>query len=338
MDAPHLNLYVIHSKSLTFRKDNIDRLVAKLEGAFTVRVELVTAHEPADIDRDTLMNVVASSAPADVPDGSPLKGLAQTLHIRQVSNLMKHAAALDIIAGKAEASGEAHLIIEDDVAYPENVAAQLAAVLKDARLADDCDVLFTGLPATKAWEQGQPMERITVFDQFAVLPCVDSYVVTPAAAARLAAALRPFYYPTHLQLTYCLNAKGCADIRARYSVPNVFADGSKLGTFTSMLNTNNKLFLNSEYNDMLAIARNPQVTDAMYGEAQAILERARGIKDHPDMAYLAAVIELKRGDHQKAHAMMRAIYEVYKSNGVILNHESEFLRVFIDSHKHVQEN
>lgn len=336
MATPHLNLYVIHSKSLTFRKDNIDNLVKKLEGTFTVRVEFVTAHEPGEIDRDTLLSAVASTAPTDLPDNSPLKGLTQTLHIRQVSNLMKHVAALDMVATKGVES-ETHMIIEDDVAYPENVATQLADVLKDARTAGDCDMLFTGLPATKAWEQGKPMERVSVFDQFTVLPCVDSYVVTPVVAARLGAIMRPFYYPTHLQLTYCLTAKTDANIRVKYSIPNVFADGSKLGTFTSMLNTNNKLFLNSDYNDLLAIARLLEITDAKYAEAQAILERARGIKDHPDMAYLVAVIEMKRGEHQKAHTMMRAIYEVYKSNGAILNHESEFLRVFIDSHKHVQE-
>ena len=329
-----MNLYVIHSESLTFRKTNVDRLVEKLKEAFEVRIDIISPHEPAEIDRDTLLSCVATAPPTDLPDGSPLKGLTQTLHIRQVSNLMKHAEALKRVA--AGTNEEMHLVIEDDVAYPENVATQLAAVLKDAGSTRDWDMLFLGLPATKAWERDQPIERASVFEQFAVLPCVDSYVVTKAAAEKLASGIRPFHYPTHIQLTYCLTAK-ITGLRTRFSLPNVFADGSKLGTFTSLLNTNNKLFLNSDYNDLLAIAREPAVDDAKYAEAYAILERARGIKDHPDMAYLAAVIELKHGDHKKAHAMFNVIYEVYKSNGAIMNHESEFLRVFIDSYKLVQE-
>ena len=322
-----LNVYVIHSDSLTFRKGNIDRLLEKLEKQFQVNATFITQHEPAEINRDTLLGTVAVTTPPDLPENSPLKGHMNTLHIRQVSNLMKHTAALEMIANASPT--ETHLILEDDVAYPENVATQLSKLLESSSYS----IMFLGLPATKEWQAHEQMKQPFVFENFTILPCIDSYVITPEIADKLVKTMRPFYYPTHFQLTYCLSKLG---VDTKFSIPNVFADGSKLGIFTSLLNTNNKLVLNSDYNDVLSIARLPEISQAKYAEAYAILERASGIKDHPDMAYLVSVIELKHGNHKKAHEMMSVIYQVYKSNGAILNHESEFLRVFIDTHKYIQ--
>ena len=194
----------------------------------------------------------------------------------------------------------------------------------------DYDVLFIGMPATEDYKDKSKLQK--VFDKFNILPCIDSYVITPKCAKKLHDSLLPFYFPTNGQYTYCMKKLG---LNVMFTVPNLFADGSKVGVYTSMLNTNNKLFLNNNYNSLLSIARSEKITQESYEEAQSILEKAKGIATHPDMAYITSVIEFKMGNIQKAYEMMKNIYNLYKANGSIMNHESEFLRMYIDIHKHV---
>jgi hypothetical protein len=327
-----LEFYVIHSPELKFRKDNLEKLFALFKEANIVhRCKYITGNEPHEIDRTSLTKIINPNPPTDLPEDSIVKKLHQSFHIRQVSNLMKHVEAIRMISECTPTStkDKFHIIIEDDVVYPPDIVEQIQKMLSEVK-EDDSSVLFLGLPATNTFKEEEKIHD--VFSKFNVLPCVDSYVITPQAAKQLYDIIVPFYFPTNIQLTYCMQKIG---LKPKFTFPNLFADGSKVGVYTSLLNTNNKLFLNNDYNALLNIARAETMNTETYESAQKIIANAKGIASHPDMAYLSSVIELKMGNIQKSYEMMKKIYELYKTNGSILNHESEFLRMYIDIHKHI---
>lgn len=323
-----LEIYVIHTAELKLRKDSVDKLFSTLtEAGAECNFHYITSFDPHELDRASLVNLISTKPPEDLPKDSALQGTSPSFHVRQVSNLMKHKEALRRISESTDTSCY-HIIIEDDVVYPADIYSQMKSMFNT--IMHDYDVLFIGMPATEEYKDKSILQN--VFDKFNILPCIDSFVITPKSAKKLHDSLLPFYFPTNGQYTYCMKKLG---MNVVFTVPNLFADGSKVGVYTSMLNTNNKLFLNNNYNSLLNIARSEKITQESYKEAHTILENAKGIASHPDMAYVTSVIEFKMGNIQKAYEMMKNIYNLYKANGSIINHESEFLRLYIDIHKHI---
>jgi hypothetical protein len=325
-----LEFYVIHSSPLTFRKTNIEKLIDVIkESDIKVSHKYINKFEPNEVDKPSLSSIVSLKPPEELDESSIYKQVAQNINIRQISNLLKHANALEQIANSNENSNKYHIVIEDDVVYPEDLVTQIQKIFSNIN--HDYDILFIGLPATKEYDS-QPLSR-NVFDDFKIIPCIDSYIIKPKVAKKICEILKPVFYPTNIQLSYCIQK---LNLNAKYTIPNIFADGSKVGVYTSLLTSNNKLFLNNHYNELLNIVKQDTLTDEMYENAKTIIEQCQGIKEHPDMGYLIAVLEMKRGDITKAYEIMKNIYDIYLNNGCILNHESEFLRLYIDIHKHIE--
>lgn len=324
-------LYIVHYKSLVNRKQNIEKLISLLktsERIHNVSVKYVTEYDPESLDKEEIVRALSTSPPMGEAEDSIFKRYqVQTMHIRQVSNLMKHNHAHKLIAETTDPE-KVNVVLEDDIIFSENIVENMVKTFTNCK---DHDIMFLGLPSTTQTKTKNGIE--SVFESFNVLPCVDSYVIKRDAAKQLQDVFYPLYFPTHIQLSYCIKK---ANLSGGFIVPNIFADGSKVGVYTSVINCNNKLFLNADYNEIFEIAKKQMISEEDYTSAMDIFEqRAKGIKAHPDMLYLISVIEYKKGDTQKAYTIMSQIYDLLKLNGCILNHESEFLRLFIDMNKYL---
>ena len=237
--------------------------------------------EPEAITVDRLAGL-ADTDPSHVDDAT-FRPLVRNMHIRQLSNTLKHAAALKAVAkdsmggedddgkGKGNNKGKgktgAHrfsLVVEDDALFGQNIASTLRGACTLAP--QDAGIVFLGLPSPVS---APTQEGVSVFDdaveRFQVLPACDSYLVTPAAAAALSEHMHPVRFPTNVQLTYAIRRAG---IRAYLAVPNVFVDGSKLGVFACSLDPNNKLVWNQSFCKLDALVRSPQ-TYATHARAHA---------------------------------------------------------------------
>lgn len=322
-----LFFYVIHSPVLEYRKNSVETFLSSIKKAFEIQVMYITNNEPNEIDKSNLSKMINLEPPNDLKEDSHFRNVLQNINIRQLSNLLKHKEALKIISEQVEDGF--HIVIEDDIVVSKNICDELKNVFDNIK---DFEILFLGLPMTDQQSSSNEHKQ-SVFDHFNILPCIDSYAIKPNIAKKLYDVILPFYYPTHVQLSYCLEK---SKIKAEFVEPNIFADGSKIGMYTSMLNTNNKLFLNKEYNSLLKIAKENTINEDMYKLVDEIKDASKGITNHPDMAYLFSIIELKKGNIENAYQMMKEIYKNYVGNGCLLNNESEFLRIFIDMHKYIQ--
>jgi hypothetical protein len=176
--------------------------------------------------------------------------------------------------------------------------------------------------------------------RFGVLPACDSYLVSRAAASRLAAAFLPVRVAAHVHLTYLFRA---LDLNVRLAVPNVFVDGSKLGFFPSSLDPNNRLLWNQPYCKLEAFVRqhasrpsvNPTAELERDREFQLLCD-AQPFKDHPDVLGMRARFLAACGRTADAEVAFAAALQGYDRHGCVVDAQSELLREYLRLYARMQ--
>lgn len=338
-----LNVFVIHTKLLPLRKALCDDLISRLNAKFDLSFKYIDVYDadaiPAQIVKE---NVDLSPAPRDT-NRSPYDTFLKGLHVRHLSNALKHAEAIKLASQSEE--GKFCLIIEDDVVFGENVAERLESVIKALSKNDSWDVNFLGLPQPISNDISTP--TITgVETLFKVLPEISSYIVKKEAAERLRDIFFPIRYMTNIQLTYLFLHKSkqvsFSPFRMTMSTPNVFVDGSKFGVYLSSLLPNNKLILNQDYTKLHTIINSHEEHNAKpYTEEEKsiISNKFESIKfvAHPEFQSLKGLFEAQIGNYEKAKSIYNSCYEIYKNNDSLLNGESDFIIQYARLFKHLQE-
>lgn len=256
------------------------------------------------------------------------------MQLRQVANARKH---MDCLRAVADGSGVG-LVLEDDAvigkdwkALLKSAAARVAAA--DPESPGGC-IAFLGIPMPAADESGAPR---SLLDDFDVSPVCDSYLVGPAAAACLSGGFLPIRFRTNVQLSYLAETLGARAVAFR---TNAFCDGSKLGTYASSLNVNNRLILNGEYTRARRILEGMQAT-ADARERREAAEAAKEIitssplKGNSDMLFLRAVCEAELNGARHGRAAFSAAYAAAAKAGALVNNESELLNSLIAQYGHV---
>jgi GR25 family glycosyltransferase involved in LPS biosynthesis len=325
-----LNLYILHCpENCSARKPMCERLVERLREAFRVNVTMITEFDPAqlsgpnkkgleDYDRESLR------------DHADLQSAVQPLHSNVLSCTLKHAHALARIASAIGQPGY-HLVLEDDVLFTEGVSDALMEALR--KLPTDYDMTFLGLP-TPIGKEGDSHSHAQLSPSYPVLPTCESYVVNPYAAARMASSMSPVRLSANLQLTLAIRR---ASLRAYFSTPNIFLDGSKVGVYVSQLDPNNRLVWNEAYArlEKLATEGDPPRTQEQLREAQEFIDTLQ-FRAHPDILKLLGRLQTRLGNFREAQLIYEQVYTILVSERCVLNSRSQFLRDYMALHKHVQ--
>jgi GR25 family glycosyltransferase involved in LPS biosynthesis len=330
-----LNLYILHAEFLAVRKPMIETLVKKINetrSSTQVNVKYVTEHDPQNIQLDKIRQLIDLSKPSGGQTNADIfDALVKNIHIKQLSNVLKHYEALKLASETTDDS--ISLVLEDDVVFGEDVAEKLYQVIDDIeKKRDEWDAVFLGLP--------QPMDAKTeakmrpVSEVFRIMPCVESYLVHNKGAKKLLEAFLPIRYMANVHYSYIINK--VKDVKVLMTVSNVFVDGTKLGVYLSTLDSNNKLFLNGDYNKLQQIVNKDKLNTQDISDAREILDKMR-FKNHPDNITLNAILEMKTQNYVKAKEMFENAYEMYNNNECILNNESEFLLHYTRIFKYTQE-
>ena len=326
-----LYVYILHSPGrCPARKPMCDKLadLLRVNPTFRAHVQFITDYEPDD---GTMLPSVDYS-PEPFKEHPELSGACVPLDVAQVSGCAKHRSALAVVAARANQGGY-HMILEDDVLFGDSVVEQINAMLRT--VPTDYDIVFTGLPSPvpSSRDDLTTARSIPLQQLFAVLPACDSYVVTPAAAATLAAAFSPVRLPPHLTLTWAIKKHG---LRAYASSPNVFADGSKVGVYVSQVSPNNRLVWNEQFIRLEALANAPPPTDDVSMRAAQDLINSLQFKTHPDILRLIGRLQLRMGNYSEAETIFRQVHSVMTGEKCVMNAQSTFLRDYMMLHKFLQ--
>lgn len=320
-----ISIYFIHSKELSTRKPFCEKLLQTLKGAFDVNVHYIEEHDPTEID----MAKIQSYVKLDKPDTKDIfDALIKNVHIRQLSNSLKHLEAYKKIF---DSDDDYSLILEDDVLFSNNVNDELMNAIKAIKkIKDKWHIVFTGMPHPVDFKIEKPIIKTT--DVFKIIPVCDSYFVNKKTVKELIDAFSPIRYITNIQLSYAMTHK---NIETYMYSPNVFIDGSKYGVFLSSLEANNKLFFNNDYNKLVGLVRKEVLSEEDMKEVES-LKSVIQFKEHPDIQYQFGVFEIRKKNYKEAKAIFDSIYDIYTKNSSLVNNESEFLFNYCNLFSHIQ--
>ncbi len=323
-----VTVYVVHAAHLADRKQHMMGLLKLLaqEPRLQVRINFVTQHDPKDISAEDIKTLVDLNKTNDKDD--PWDAHVRNMHINQVSNALKHMRCVEAIAAAPEDARCWYLVLEDDVCFTREAGAMLADVCD--KLTGDRRVdgpLLLGLPSDAP--AGTPFAFRPVLPTFPLLPSCESYLLRPAGARRLLAGLTPVRFVATKQLPW---AAFKTETPLWACAPNVFSDGSKVGRFVSTQNPTNRLVYNADY----VTAFQALAADAEKARGAASALAASPVAPHPDAMHLLAKLTARCGDHAAALEWYKKADDIYTRAGAIVNGESEFLRDYIEHHKHLQ--
>jgi GR25 family glycosyltransferase involved in LPS biosynthesis len=328
-----LNIYFIHSKTLPERKSVIENLITtiknyKFKNIIVSSVQIIDEYDPEDITLDTIRSYVDYKK-IEETHVQFYNQLLKNLHVNQLSNTLKHRKALEIIA-KNSNDNEINLVLEDDVLYEDKICVSLDKMLQ--AMPEKYDVILLGMPTTTEVMDKNKFTFQDTHKIFRVLPVCDSYLVSQSAAKALTMNYAPVKFANNLQLSFIADKIG---IETLQSIPNIFIDGTKYGFFLSKLSSNNPLIFNNDFITLRSIVSKDVLTKEDKKQVEELLAKS-AIKDNPDFIHLECSYHIKNQDYQKAIKRFEVAYNTYNTNGCILSNDSFFLKDYIRTHKHIQ--
>ena len=259
-----------------------------------------------------------------------LRPAVRPMHIRALSNAMKHYQALLDVASTFAGSEEDEsvkwsLVVEDDAVFnPDKLKEGIERTITSAP--SDAEIIFLGFPSRRkpptTDESTSEFDDVNEVVATQVLPSCESYLISSKAIERIADAYLPIRFPTNIQLTWLIRNK---KIRAYSSVPNIFVDGSKLGSFTSSLDPNNQLVWNHAYCVLATHLRGGALS-----EFKTLWdEQPESFKFHPDALVLYADWQVASKLLKDAENTFAKALETYDANKCIVGNSSDFLKRYL---------
>lgn len=323
METPIRAAYILHSPTLANRSQHVKHLESML-GSVCCTVNRVTENEASEVL--PLVSSLVDLDPSKVDDAS-MRPFVKNMQIRQLSNAMKHARALQLIANDAvddvAASQAFRIVLEDDSMFGDQASQILRDVCSNAP--DDADLIFLSLPSPRQ-RPAQGIAFDNVFNVFNILPACDAYLIRPKAAKRLRAAFMPVRMATTPHLTHLIKTLG---IYSYISVPNAFVDGSKLGAFACSVDANSKLLWNQHYCKMDVLLKSSADYNAAVQSQFDQLLNEQHFGTHPDVLALVAKHHERSGRFKEAQEAYARAIAAYDSNGCIINNTSEVFRNYL---------
>lgn len=317
---------IIHASALRTREQHVQTLCDGFK-ACGASLVMVTGPEPPMGDAAQLSKLVCMD-PGKLT-GSKLvldtfRPMFQDMKLRQLSNALKHVAAIQHIAnagGRTDASW--HIVLEDD-AMVIDPSAMLAACTNAPA---DADMLFFGLPTTLP-HPGGGIVRYDLLQGVKLLPACEAYAVRLQTARFLATGMLPIRFRTDVQLSWMIAS---AAITTYLTSPNLSLDGSKIGVYVSTIEGNNRLRFNAEYMRLLNDGND------LSFDTLVSLVRTMPFGGHPDAQVLFGRRLAEAGKHAAAKEVFREALEVYTTEGGVVGIDSKFMSVYMDLFKYEQD-
>lgn len=322
--AEKLFIAVIHDKKLQVRLQTLNALVSKFSQGF--KIELIDVYNYDDIKSADIQQNIKLENPKT---NSLFDGLVKSMHVKQVSQALKHKTALERFL--EQKTFDTMLVIEDDVLHSDNVETELKNALEMLNNNPQCDALFLGVPTPKAVIE-QNLKIAPVSDFFKVFPTVDAYLIKRDKAQELLANMLPIRYTINVHYSFLAHQKKWTPY---FMSPNIFVNGSKYGVYVSSTDPNNKLFMNPDYNKLMMLNTKTSYTEEEFKQVEEIAKSV-ALSQHCDFQYQLGLFYMRIGQFQTAKPFFDNAHKVYTDNESIINNESEFLINYARIFKYMQ--
>lgn len=333
MTYTKLNIYLITSKHLTIRKKYISVNIEQLkkiaqESSFTVKLFMINDYEYKDIensigDYNKRINYDANK------DDNDFKLFDKKLNVNQISNIEKHRAAYNKI--KNNKDDELNLIIEDDILLSTDYIENIKSLLTNINDFEKWDIIFTCVSNNN---ESEPLKLLDSRDNFKILICKSSYLISSSMAFKLYDHLEVLNYQLKIALSkFIFDNK---DIKSFIINKHTFLEGSKIGLYLSSTNTNNFLYQNSDYVQLSGYINREYVSDDDMLIVENIYKNNQLNINNADFLHSLGLVYFKNRNYKNAKKyLVEAVNNIKKNEGLIGNY-SEILNNCINMHQYDQ--
>jgi GR25 family glycosyltransferase involved in LPS biosynthesis len=255
-----------------------------------------------------------------------------TLQENFISNCLKHMDAFNRIA-KDATDDDINIILEDDVMFDDTFEDQLMKFIDD-KIFESYDIIFFGLPSQdddSSENKGMYVQPLS--DPTKVLPCCDSYYISKPCATKLSSSYIPIRYPNNIQLSYVIDMLKQKTGRL---VPNMMADGSKIGFFPSTISSNNILLFNNIYKKIYKILDQNELKEDDIEAIKQLLEQNK-IKHSPDFLFIEGLFYLRTKEFKKCKDTFDEAIKLYEQHRSPLNNQSAIIQNYIELCRYLQD-
>lgn len=318
-----VDIYILHSKTLPNRDQSVKDLTTKLQAHAYQNIKIgainiIQSNDPSDIHINIIQQIIDYAQIQD-PSLAAFNQYIRNIHINQLSHTLKH---LDAFQQMNKSEAVFNVVIEDDALCGDDVGKKL----------DECfgmldpkehALTFIGLPGPETSQSIKPCQ------ENALIPLIDSYIITKDAASLLSSNFLPIKFTSMFQMNYLIQK---LKLKTTQTAMNIFMNGSRYGAFVSSLNPNNTLVFNPDYMTLYNLLNSQKIDD----EKVRKLTEESAVKTSPDFMYLVAKYWTFRQQYKEAEKTYTDAYNIALTNGGIINHESTMLKDFIRLCKHLQ--
>lgn len=312
-----LNVYVVHSDKLRNRIKYINSTLELLKNVsdnndFSLNVKIINEPDVDHISKNIDLYNKRVNMEKDTSENADIhfNNLLRPLNMYQISNIEAHRNIYSNIHNEEEL----HFIIEDDVVINKQYVDNINELFVNIRnnTFQDWDILFTCTASTN----NNPIELIPSRIPFKVLLSKSSYFIKPKLARELMEYFKTFKHTFKIGLSKYIHDN--ADVKSFVVNKHTFMEGSKIGLFTSSVNTaTNFLYQNINYVTMAKMTSSNTLTNEQIADAEALFDQIKGM-NNPDILHTMAILYYKNQNYSKAKELMiEACNEIQNGHGIV---------------------
>lgn len=339
-----LEIFVIHSKHLTQRKQVLESLFIKLN---ELKDTIVNVKYIDQFDIDTIQNNAESIQAMtnydkleENEENEIFNNLLSSLSFAELSRLLKHKVALERINEAGSSSNDVKqffLVLEDDIIFHNETIPLLQDYL-DNNDPEDSGVVFTGLPRVHDVKENNETElnNVNLFEMYKVIPSIDSYFVDKNTASELLKHLNIFKWRSNVQMSYILSRN--TNIKSSLT-KNIFIEGSKSGAYLSSIYPNNHFLYNKEYSEvinMLGSTNFDNIEDDKLEKIETLISQMN--QNHPETHHILGVLSFMKKQFTEARDYFMTSLEGYVANNGVINRNSQLLQNLIKVHEFIKDD
>ena len=328
-----INLFVIHSKHLTLRKNRLQNTLRIIDDIgkknnFIIKTQFILQHDPDEIQsKIDELNKLVSYDPINDDDFDKQRYM---LSVQLISNIEKHKQAWKLIQNMP--SNNLNLIIEDDAILLPECISNFDEFLNIND--NNWDMIILGLSVNIPSQDSNNF--INFRNILKILPSKEAYCLKPSTAKLFLEQSQNYKFTLRLSLSYLIKTN--PELKIVFPKKRLFIDGSKLGIVPSSIHPTNVLVFNNEYIQMHQyIHKSPEDIKKNFNEIQKLYRIVENLHN-PDIMHLYGVLLKKINRLEEAEEILiEGIQELKKQQG-FLNNQSEILNNLVDIYKYMQKD
>ena len=328
-----INLFVIHSKHLTLRKNRLQNTLRIIDDIgkknnFIIKTQFILQHDPDEIQsKIDELNKLVSYDPINDDDFDKQRYM---LSVQLISNIEKHKQAWKLIQNMP--SNNLNLIIEDDALLLPECISNFDEFLNIND--NNWDMIILGLSVNIPSQDSNNF--INFRNILKILPSKEAYCLKPSTAKLFLEQSQNYKFTLRLSLSYLIKTN--PELKIVFPKKRLFIDGSKLGIVPSSIHPTNVLVFNNEYIQMHQyIHKSPEDIKKNFNEIQKLYRIVENLHN-PDIMHLYGVLLKKINRLEEAEEILiEGIQELKKQQG-FLNNQSEILNNLVDIYKYMQKD